>query len=104
MAQGVQAGVPTVLLSGIVGPLDPATQRPSIFRYITCQGGTVQSAKNFVSGTTNFNDVSNLVNFKGVLMSVQILSVDGQKRGTVTNVRSEFYLRNNSSATIMGGA
>lgn len=104
MAPGVQPGVPTVLLSGIVGPLDPATQRPSIFRYITCQGGAVQSAKNFVSGTTNFNDVSNLVNFKGVLMSVQILSVDGQKRGTVTNVRSEFYLRNNSSATIMGGA
>ncbi|MBX9571741.1 MAG: hypothetical protein K2X77_22810 [Candidatus Obscuribacterales bacterium] len=104
MPAGIQPGVPTTLLSGIVGPLDPATQRPSIFRYITCQGGTVQSARNFVSGTTNFNDVSNLVNFKGVLMSVQVLSVDAQKRGTVTNLRSEFYLRNNSSATIMGGA
>ena len=101
---GINAGVPSVLLSGIVGPLDPATNRPSIFRYMTCQGGTVQSAKNFVSGTTAFNDVSNLVNFKGVMMSVQVLTVDANRRGTVTNMRSEFYLRNNSSATIMGGA
>lgn len=103
-SQSIQSGEPIVLLSGIVGPLNPATGRPSIFRYITCQGGTVQTTDTFVQGSTNFNDVSNLVNFKGVLMSVQVMTVDGRRRGTVTNLRSEFYLRNNSSATIMGGA
>jgi hypothetical protein len=102
-----QPGVPNTVLKGIVGPLD-ANGRVVAFQYVNQRAIAGGQAANSI--TTNFDDSTaegeanenNLPLFTGVMCNFQIMSVDGKKRPTVELLRSEMFLRNNASATIMG--
>lgn len=94
MPVGLQPGIPQTVLSGLVGPLDQAGN-PAIFQYIDPTTG---------NKTTSFSDAIGMVNYRGVVVNLQVMSVDATRRSTVSTVRSEFFLRNNSNATVTTGA
>lgn len=97
MAPGIAPGATQTIMTGIVGPLD-SNGNPTIFQYVNQSSNTVTT--NFVPGSVSEQD---LVLFKGVVVNIEMMTVDSVGKSVVNSVRSEFYLRNNSSATIMGG-
>lgn len=95
MPPGLQPGVPQVVLSNIIGPIDNATNQPVIFQYVNSRDNTV---------TTNPN-VNDLVLYSGVVCNLQILQRSNNNnniKGQAQSLRSEMYLRNNTSCSIMG--
>ena len=95
MPPGLGGGVPQVVLSNIIGPIDPVTNQPVVFQY-------VNSRDNSVTTAPIQND---LVLYSGVVCNLQILNRStnsNRQAGQVTSLRSEMYLRNNSSCSIMG--
>lgn len=94
MPNGLQPGIPQTVLSGIVGPLDQAGN-PAIFQYLDPTTG---------GKTTTFNDAVGMVNYRGVVVNLQVMALDANRKPTMTTLRSEFFLRNNSQATITTGA
>jgi hypothetical protein len=97
MPVGMAPGSPQTIASNIVGPLD-SNGKPAIFQYTNQSTNTVTT--NFVPGSLNEQD---LVLFKGIVINLEMMNVDATGKAMVNSVRSEVYLRNNSSATIMGG-
>lgn len=94
MPPNIQPGVPQTVLSGLVGPLDQSGN-PAIFQYLDPVTG---------GKTTMFNDNVGMVNYRGVIVNMQVLALDAARKPTMTTLRSEFFLRNNSQATITTGA
>jgi hypothetical protein len=94
MPQGLQPGVPQTILSGIVGPVDQ-NNNPCIFQYMDPSTG---------GKTTTFNDNIGMVNYRGVVVNMQVMALDATRKATLSTLRSEFFLRNNSQATITTGA
>lgn len=97
MPPGITPGLAETVVSGIVGPLD-LNGRPAIFQYLNQSSNSITT--NFIPGSVNEQD---LVLFKGIVVNLETMTVDAAGKAMVNAVRSEFYLRNNSSATILGG-
>jgi hypothetical protein len=102
---GLVAGKPITILSGIVGPYD-ANGNIATFQYVNSSTNIVQT--NFDNaggaGTTGYENELDLVLFSGVIANFQIMSKDAANHVSVLPIRSEMYLRNNASASIMGPA
>ena len=96
MPPAITPGQTQTVLSGIVGPLD-ANGNPAIFQYMNQSTNTITT--NFTPGSINEQD---LVLYKGIIVNLEVVTIDAAGKAMVSPVRSEFYLRNNSSATIMG--
>lgn len=107
MPKNWKAGVPIPILRGIIGPLD-ANGKIMTFQYVNQRSIAGGQAANSV--TTNFDDSTaegalneeNLPLFTGVMCNFQIMNIDGKRKPIIETLRSEMFLRNNASATIMG--
>lgn len=95
IASGITPGAPITILSGIIGPLD-AQGNPVIFQYIKSSDNSINT--NFAAGSQAEND---LVLYNGVVANIQVMQL-GNPQATMTSLRSEMYLRNNSQAQIIG--
>jgi type II secretory pathway pseudopilin PulG len=98
VSTNIAAGVPVTLLSGIIGPLD-AQGNPVVFQYIKSSDNSTTSS--FPAGSVAEND---LVLYNGVVVNFQIMTLGASSahKATINSLRSELYLRNNSTAQIMG--
>jgi hypothetical protein len=101
MPTGMKPGVPVTLCTGIIGPLNTTTGLPSVFQYINSSDNSTQTNFDDSTGTGVANE-DDLILFKGVVVNVQVANTDGAGNTQDVALRSEFYLRNNSSATILG--
>lgn len=108
---GLQPGVPYTIMSGLVGPLDPADPtRCAAFAYVnqdpnyTPVAGQSNQIQTVFGGATALGlaNQENISSFKGVIANFQIMSRDAARRVTVMPLRTEMYLRNNQQATMMG--
>jgi hypothetical protein len=110
MATGLKPGKPITICSGIVGPLaanpnDGGNMDPCIFEYVKSVNNSVAvnfDNTNTTTTPTGATNEADLVTFKGVIVNLEVMNVDGSGKPSVAKLRSELYLRNNSSATVLG--
>lgn len=102
MPPTMQAGVPQVVLTNIVGPVNTAdaTAMPAVFQYMDQTRNPLVLTSSFPTGSQN---EQNLIAFRGIVVNLQVMNLDANRRASVSTVRSEMFLRNNATATIMGG-
>jgi len=86
----IAPGTVTTVITGIVGPI--ANGSPCVFQYI-------QKFNPTPSVTVTPGE---LQNYSGVIVNLEIANTDGRGRTALLPVRSEFYMRNNVSATTIG--
>lgn len=105
MPASMTAGTPITLVSGIVGPLDPADPtKIAAFQYVhrnsNYTAGPVDGPlqTNFVANGANEDEIGNFV---GVMLNIQLMSMDAAHRASVMPLRTEMYLRNNSQASCL---
>ncbi len=104
MPTGMTAGVPITLCSGIVGPVD-AAGKPAMFQYVNTQLTPSTLTTDFSSNPAGLlNETNLLAYFRGVVVNLQLMKVDAAGKAMVNTVRSEYYLRNNASAAVMGNS
>lgn len=107
MPRNWSPGKPITVLRGIVGPLD-RNGKITVFQYVNQR--SIAGGQSANSVTTNFDDSTaegaanqdNLPLFTGVMCNFQLMSIDVKRKPMVETLRSEMFLRNNASATIMG--
>lgn len=102
MPTTMQPGVPQVVLSNIVGPVNQGdlTGMPAVFQYMDQTRSPLVLTSSFPTGGQN---EQNLIAFRGIVVNLQVMNLDANRRASVSSVRSEMFLRNNATATIMGG-
>lgn len=93
------AGIPVTLCTNIVGPVD-TNGNPVAFQYVDNSTLPATLKTDFSPGSANERNL--LGNFSGVICNLQLMKVDAAGKALVNTVRSEFYLRNNASAAVMG--
>ncbi|HEY9869448.1 MAG TPA: type II secretion system protein [Candidatus Obscuribacterales bacterium] len=84
----IRSNPPQTILSGIVGPKDPATGEPKVFQYLDRydESGTPQDT--FIG--------PKIANVTGVVMNLEIRRNDeGVSSASVVGLKSEMYMRNN---------
>lgn len=96
----MQAGIPQTLLTGLVGPLD-SNGEPAIFQYLSSPNDTVTCNFDRSNASGMANELV-LPTFKGVILNLMVMNVDGRGKANVLTSRGEFFLRNNSQASLIG--
>ncbi len=105
MPASMTAGSPITLVSGIIGPLNPADPtKIAAFEYVHRNNAYALGPVNGPLQTDFSADGANeseLGNFVGVMLNLQLMSQDAAHRASVMPLRTEMYLRNNSQASCL---
>ncbi len=83
---------PVTLAAGIIGPRDPATGRLGVFQY-------VDRSTNVITTTP---DPAKLQEYNGIVVNMEILKRENNQKASVMSLRNETFMRNNTSATVIG--
>ncbi len=95
----ISPGTTTTIATGIVGPVpagSPAGTTPSVFQYI-------EKNTNAITSATAQPVDTDTQNYAGVAVNLEVINKDARGQTSIIPIRTEMYMRNNVSATTIGG-